>query len=95
MLVSGGLDSATVLAMAVARGLRCHALSVDYGQRHRAELAGGPWRLFVDLIGGVLIVMSLIGYAIFLSLRFRLRTALGLTALSLAVMVGLFLLTVA
>ena len=39
VLVSGGLDSATVLAMAVARGLRCHALSVDYGQRHRAELA--------------------------------------------------------
>jgi 7-cyano-7-deazaguanine synthase len=39
VLVSGGLDSATVLAIAVARGLRCHALSVDYGQRHRAELA--------------------------------------------------------
>ena len=39
VLVSGGLDSATVLAMAVARGWRCHALSVDYGQRHRAELA--------------------------------------------------------
>jgi 7-cyano-7-deazaguanine synthase len=39
VLVSGGLDSATVLAMAVASGLRCHALSVDYGQRHRAELA--------------------------------------------------------
>jgi hypothetical protein len=39
VLVSGGLDSATVLAMAVARGCRCHALSVDYGQRHRAELA--------------------------------------------------------
>jgi 7-cyano-7-deazaguanine synthase len=39
VLVSGGLDSATVLAMAVGRGLRCHALSVDYGQRHRAELA--------------------------------------------------------
>jgi 7-cyano-7-deazaguanine synthase len=39
VLLSGGLDSATVLAMAVARGLRCHALSVDYGQRHRAELA--------------------------------------------------------
>ena len=39
VLVSGGLDSATVLAMAVARGLRCHALSIDYGQRHRAELA--------------------------------------------------------
>jgi 7-cyano-7-deazaguanine synthase len=39
VLVSGGLDSATVLAMAVARGLLCHALSVDYGQRHRSELA--------------------------------------------------------
>jgi 7-cyano-7-deazaguanine synthase len=39
VLVSGGLDSATVLAMAVAQGWRCHALSVDYGQRHRAELA--------------------------------------------------------
>jgi 7-cyano-7-deazaguanine synthase len=39
VLVSGGLDSATVLAMAVAGGWRCHALSVDYGQRHRIELA--------------------------------------------------------
>lgn len=38
-LVSGGLDSATVLAMARADGWLCHALSVDYGQRHRAELA--------------------------------------------------------
>ncbi len=38
VLVSGGLDSGTVLAMAVADGWRCHALSVDYGQRHRSEL---------------------------------------------------------
>jgi 7-cyano-7-deazaguanine synthase len=38
VLLSGGLDSATVLAMAVAEGWRCHALSIDYGQRHRAEL---------------------------------------------------------
>jgi 7-cyano-7-deazaguanine synthase len=38
VLVSGGLDSATVLAMARAQGWECHALSVDYGQRHRAEL---------------------------------------------------------
>ena len=38
VLLSGGLDSATVLAIAVAEGWRCHALSVDYGQRHRAEL---------------------------------------------------------
>ena len=39
VLVSGGLDSATALAMARARGFECHALSVDYGQRHVAELA--------------------------------------------------------
>jgi 7-cyano-7-deazaguanine synthase len=38
VLLSGGLDSATVLAMAVADGWRCHALSIDYGQRHRVEL---------------------------------------------------------
>ena len=39
VLLSGGLDSATVLAMALAEGWQCHALSIDYGQRHRAELA--------------------------------------------------------
>jgi 7-cyano-7-deazaguanine synthase len=38
VLLSGGLDSATVLAMAVAEGWRCHALSIDYWQRHRVEL---------------------------------------------------------
>jgi 7-cyano-7-deazaguanine synthase len=38
ILLSGGLDSATVLAMARASGLECHALSVSYGQRHRVEL---------------------------------------------------------
>ena len=38
VLLSGGLDSATVLAMAMAQGYACHALSVDYGQRHHSEL---------------------------------------------------------
>lgn len=38
VLVSGGLDSATVLAMARDRGFDCHALTMDYGQRHRVEL---------------------------------------------------------
>lgn len=38
VLVSGGLDSATVLAMAVNEGYQCHALSFNYGQRHLLEL---------------------------------------------------------
>ena len=39
VLLSGGLDSATVMALAAKQGYACHALSVDYGQRHHAELA--------------------------------------------------------
>ena len=38
ILVSGGMDSAVVLAIAKERGFACHALSVSYGQRHSAEL---------------------------------------------------------
>ena len=38
VLLSGGLDSATTLAIAREEGFVCHALSVDYGQRHNAEL---------------------------------------------------------
>jgi len=39
VLLSGGLDSATALAIARDQGFDCHALSLDYGQRHHAELA--------------------------------------------------------
>src|SRR4051812_50172139 len=39
VLLSGGLDSATALAMSRAAGRRCHALSFRYGQRHAVELA--------------------------------------------------------
>ncbi len=38
VLVSGGVDSATALAIARRDGFECHALSFDYGQRHRVEL---------------------------------------------------------
>jgi 7-cyano-7-deazaguanine synthase len=39
VLLSGGMDSATVLAIARSDGRECHCLTLDYGQRHRAELA--------------------------------------------------------
>lgn len=39
ILLSGGLDSATVIAMARAEGYACYTMSFDYGQRHRSELA--------------------------------------------------------
>ena len=60
VLLSGGLDSATVLAKARADGRICYALSVDYGQRHRAELAAAA-RLAVQL--GALEIAQLAGVA--------------------------------
>ena len=39
ILVSGGLDSATVLAIAQAQGYECYTMSFDYGQKHQSELA--------------------------------------------------------
>jgi 7-cyano-7-deazaguanine synthase len=39
VLLSGGLDSATTLAIACSESFHCHCLTVDYGQRHRAEIA--------------------------------------------------------
>ena len=38
ILLSGGLDSATVVAVAKAEGYQCYSMSFDYGQRHRVEL---------------------------------------------------------
>lgn len=64
VLVSGGLDSVTALTIAQSQGFDCHALSVDYGQRHHSELdaarrvaeaAGAPIKILpIDLraIGG-------------------------------------------
>ena len=61
---------------------------------HRADRAGPVWRAFVDLIAVIMIVLAVVGFALFLSMRYRLRTALMLAALSLVTMVGLFFATV-
>lgn len=73
---------------------RQHPVAVFNGL-HRGEQAGAAWRLLIDLFGVVLILLSLIGYVLFLSLRFRLKTALVLTGLSLAVMAAVFITAVA
>ena len=51
VLVSGGLDSATCLAIARGEGFRCHALSFRYGQRHDAELVAA--RRVVAALGAI------------------------------------------
>lgn len=51
VLLSGGLDSATALAMARAQGLECRTLAVSYGQRHVVELAAA--RRISALLGAV------------------------------------------
>jgi 7-cyano-7-deazaguanine synthase len=57
VLVSGGLDSVTALAMAKDSGFDCHALSVDYGQRHHSELDAA--KQVTDAVGVPLKVLSL------------------------------------
>lgn len=50
-LLSGGIDSSTCLAVARRQGFTCHALSFDYGQRHRAELEAAA--RIADSLGAV------------------------------------------
>ncbi|MCA0850680.1 PepSY-associated TM helix domain-containing protein [Salipiger thiooxidans] len=57
---------------------------------HRGVMSGTVWRLFIDIVAGLVLALSLIGYLLFFSLRFRLRTSIALTTLSVALVVGLF-----
>lgn len=57
VLLSGGLDSATVLAMARAEGFECYAMALDYGQRHRSELKAA--QKVADHLGASLKIISL------------------------------------
>jgi 7-cyano-7-deazaguanine synthase len=53
ILLSGGLDSATVVAMARAEGYACYSMSFDYGQRHRAELQAAEHKVIGLNLNGI------------------------------------------
>jgi len=55
---------------------------------HRGKNSGAPWRWVIDISAYLLLALSLIGYVLFFTLRFRLKTSLILTAVSLALLVG-------
>ena len=62
VLISGGLDSATCLAIAKERGFDCYALSFDYGQRHRSELqAAASLSLSMQVIDHKIIPIDMSG----------------------------------
>lgn len=61
---------------------------------HRGKNAGAVWKLLIDIAAVTIFALSVVGYVLFFSLRFRLRTSLVLTAVSLGAMVGAFVLFV-
>jgi hypothetical protein len=61
---------------------------------HRGKNSGVAWRWVIDLSAWLVLALSLIGYVLFFSLRFRLKTSLVLTAVSLAVLIGVAVLFV-
>ena len=56
---------------------------------HRGKNSGVAWRWVIDLSAWLVLALSLIGYVLFFSLRFRLKTSLILTVISLAMLVGI------
>jgi hypothetical protein len=74
---------------ASARVRRADALTV-MDDLHRGKNVGKVWQWVIDLSGAVFLLLSLVGYVLFFTLRFRLRVALVLTALSLGTLALIF-----
>lgn len=58
---------------------------------HRGKKAGEVWRMLIDLVAYVVLALSLIGYLLFFSLRYRLASSLTLTLIGVATMIGVFI----
>jgi uncharacterized protein len=56
---------------------------------HRGKNSGAPWRFVIDVTAYVVLALSVIGYVLFFSLRFRLRTSLVFTGVSLLILTGI------
>lgn len=79
------------LKTGAARGeVRQADLLTMMNELHRGKNVGEAWRAVIDIAGIVILVLSLLGYILFFTLRFRLRVALVLTIVSLLAMVGIF-----
>ena len=91
----GSTDLDVDLATGVVRVAVQGSAAVDVlGELHRGRAAGEAWRRVIDVSAVLILALSLVGYVLFFSLRFRLRTSLLLTAASLAVLVLVYRLTV-
>jgi hypothetical protein len=90
-----GVKGSSTVMLDVASGQadvtvdRSTALEV-MGDLHRGKNATLPWRLVIDASAVLVLTLSMIGYVLFFSLRFRLRTSLILTAVSLAALGAVF-----
>jgi hypothetical protein len=94
-----GAGGSTDAAVNLATGrtevtLQRAPLAALLGDLHKGKNTGGPWRALIDVSAILILALSAIGYVLFFSLRFRLKTSLILTAVSLGAMLGIFYLLV-
>ena len=93
--VKGASDVSIDLKTGAARGeVRTADALVVLNDLHRGKNVGEAWRWLIDISGAVLLVLSILGYILFFTLRFRFKVALALTAVSLGAMAGIFVLFV-
>ncbi len=89
--VSGNASVVVDLKTGAAEATRRKADAVTIlNDLHRGKNAGAAWKLLVDISAAVFLILSLVGYILFFSLRYRLAQSLGLTVVSLAAMAAIF-----
>ena len=91
----GSTDLTVDLATGAARAVMQPATAANIVEElHRGRAAGAAWRRVIDVSAVLILALSLVGYMLFFSLRFRLRTSLVLTGVSLAAMAAIYVFAV-